>query len=164
MALNVADLLRLLAPSPERWEFALRLALICALTALVVEFYQTPDPALTVYVVFFLNKPDRATSVLLNIVFLVLISIIISLTILVTMFVLDDPVWRVASMAAISFATLFLTSASKLRPVGPIIALISGMRSICWARITPVRSRRAYCSTCGCSSAFPLACPSQSTC
>ena len=47
---------------------------------------------------------------LLNIVFLVLISIIISLTILVTMFVLDDPVWRVASMAAISFATLFLTS------------------------------------------------------
>jgi multidrug resistance protein MdtO len=126
MALNVADLLRLLAPSPERWEFALRLALICALTALVVEFYQTPDPALTVYVVFFLNKPDRATSVLLNIVFLVLISIIISLTILVTMFVLDDPVWRVASMAAISFATLFLTSASKLRPVGPIIALIVG--------------------------------------
>jgi multidrug resistance protein MdtO len=126
MALNVADLLRLLAPSPEWWEFALRLALICALTALVVEFYQTPDPALTVYVVFFLNKPDRATSVLLNIVFLVLISIIISLTILVTMFVLDDPVWRVASMAAISFATLFLTSASKLRPVGPIIALIIG--------------------------------------
>ena len=52
MALNVADLLRLLAPSPERWEFALRLALICALTALVVEFYQTPDPALTVYIVF----------------------------------------------------------------------------------------------------------------
>ena len=126
MALNVADLLRLLAPSAERWEFALRQALICALTALIVEYYQTPDPALTVYVVFFLNKPDRATSVLLNFVFLVLISVIIGLAILVTMFVLDDPVWRVASMAAISFAMLFLTSASKLRPVGAIIALIVG--------------------------------------
>lgn len=126
MALNAAELLRLLAPSPARWEFALRQALICALTALVVELYQTPDPALTVYVVFFLNKPDRATSVLLNVVFLVLITFIIGLTILVTMVVIDDPVWRVASIATISFAFLFLTSASKLRPVGAIIALIVG--------------------------------------
>ena len=63
---------------------------------------------------------------MLNIVFLTLISVIIGLAILITMFVLDDPVWRVASMAAISFALLFLTSASKLRPVGAIIALIVG--------------------------------------
>ena len=126
MALSAADLLRLLAPSPGRWEFALRQALICALTALVVELYQTPDPALTVYVVFFLNKPDRTTSVLVNIVFLVLITVIISLLILVTMIVVDHPVWRVASMATISFVLLFLASASKLRPVAPIIALIVG--------------------------------------
>jgi multidrug resistance protein MdtO len=126
MAQNAAELLRLLAPSPERWELALRQALICALTALVVELYQTPDPALTVYIVFFLNKPDRATSVLLNVVFLGLISFIISLTILVTMLVIDHPVWRVASMATISFVFLFLASASKLRPVGAIIALIVG--------------------------------------
>lgn len=126
MALSVADLLRLVAPSPQRWEFALRLALICAMTTLVVEYYQTPDPALTVYVVFFLNKPDRTTSVLLNIVFLGLISLVIGLALVVTIFVLDDPVWRVASIATISFALLFLTSASKLRPVGAIIALIVG--------------------------------------
>jgi multidrug resistance protein MdtO len=125
VALN-AKLLRLLAPSPARWEFALRQALICALTALVVELYQTPDPALTVYVVFFLNKPDRTTSVLLNLVFLALISFIISLTILVTMVVIDHPVWRVASMATLSFAFLFLSSASRLRPVGAIVALIVG--------------------------------------
>ena len=126
MVPRVAQLPRLLAPSPERWELACRQALICALTALVVEFYQTPDPALTVYVVFFLNKPDRTTSVLLNVVFLALITFIISLTIIVTMFVIDHPVWRVASIAAISFVFLFLTSASKLRPVGGIIALIVG--------------------------------------
>src|SRR5271166_3310479 len=115
MAPNAAELLRLLAPSPERWEFTLRQALICALTALVVALYQTPDPALTVYVVFFLNKPDRTTSLLLNVVFLALISVVISLALIVTMFVLDDPVWRVASTAMISFTLLFLTSASKLR-------------------------------------------------
>jgi len=126
VALRAADLLRLLAPSPGRWELALRQALICALTALVVELYQTPDPALTAYVVFFLNKPDRATSVLINVVFLGLISFIIGLTIFVTMFVVDNPVWRVASIATISFAFLFLASASKLRPVGAIVALIVG--------------------------------------
>ena len=126
MALRAADLLRLLAPSPGRWELALRQALICALTALVVEVYQTPDPALTAYVVFFLNKPDRTTSVLINVVFLGLISFVIGLTIFVTMFVVDNPVWRVASIAIISFGFLFLASASKLRPVSAIVALIVG--------------------------------------
>src|SRR2546423_14479335 len=44
---RLAELLRLLMPFPGRLEFATRLALICALTTLVVEIYQTPDPALT---------------------------------------------------------------------------------------------------------------------
>src|SRR5258708_30201824 len=110
---------------PGRLEFAARLALICALTTLVVEIYQTPDPALTYYVAFFVMKPDRTTSVVLSIVMGLLISIIIGLVILVSMAVIDQPAWRVASMAMISFGLLFLASASKLKPVGPIIALIA---------------------------------------
>src|ERR1700732_2898494 len=132
MAINVhesregrlAELLRLLMPFPGRLEFAVRLALICVLTTLVVEIYQTPDPALTVYVVFFLNKPDRGTSLILNIGMVVLISLIITSVVLVAIIVIDEPVWRVASMAAISLGLLFLASASKLRPVGGIVALI----------------------------------------
>ena len=120
------ELLRLLAPFPERWEFALRQALICVLTALVVLIYQTPDAALTVYVVFFLNKPDRVMSLILNALFLVVITITIGLVLITTMLVIDAPVWRVASIATISFALLFLTSASKLRPLGTTIALIVG--------------------------------------
>jgi multidrug resistance protein MdtO len=50
------DIVRLLAPQPGRIEMAIRLAVICAFTALVAEIYQTPDAALTVYVVFFLNR------------------------------------------------------------------------------------------------------------
>ena len=44
-ALNT-NWLRLLAPNPERLEFAARIALICALTTLVTEIYQTPYAAL----------------------------------------------------------------------------------------------------------------------
>jgi multidrug resistance protein MdtO len=113
---RLAELLRLM-PFPGRLEFAIRLALICALTTLVVEIYQTPEPALTVYVVFFLNKPDRGTSLILNIAMLALISLIITSIILVTIIVVDQPVWRVASMAAISLGLLFLERANSARSV-----------------------------------------------
>lgn len=121
---RLAEVLRLLVPFPGRLEFAARLALICALTTLVVEIYQTPDPALTVYLAFFLNKPDRGTSLILSLAMLVVFSLVIASVILLAMFVIDRPVWRVASMAATSFGLVFLASSSKLRPIGGIVALI----------------------------------------
>ncbi len=116
----------LLAPFPGRLDFAARLALICALTILVVEIYQTPDPALTAYVAFFMMKPDRTTSVILSLVMLVLITLIISATMLMTMAVMDVAFWRVTAMAVFSFCMLFVASGSKLKPIGGIIALIVG--------------------------------------
>jgi multidrug resistance protein MdtO len=116
----------LLAPFPGRAEFAIRLAAICALTVLVVEIYQTPEPALTVYVAFFVIKSDRATSVLISLVFVVLMTIIIGGVLLLTMVVIDQPLWRVTAIALLSFGLLFAASASKLKPVGSIIALIAG--------------------------------------
>ena len=120
------DIARLLAPQPGRLDFASRLALICALTVLIAEIYQTPEPALTTYVVFFLNRDSRTMSLILDVVFVVLITVIIGFILLVAMIVIDDPMWRVISMATISFGLLFLASASKLRPIAGIIALIVG--------------------------------------
>ena len=111
-------IVRLMAPQPGRFELATRLAVICALTVLVVEIYQTPDAALTVYVVFFLNRGDRAVSLILNFVLLALITVIVGFVLLVAMVVINDPMWRVISMTAISIAILFVASASKLRPLG----------------------------------------------
>jgi multidrug resistance protein MdtO len=113
-----------LTPRPGRFEYALRVAVICALTALVVETYQTPSPALTVYIVFFLNKPDRVESLILNAVMVVLFTLIVGFTLLVTMGVVDTPLWRLAAMAALSFGLVFLASASKLRPIGGTVALV----------------------------------------
>src|SRR5580658_6118253 len=119
------EIVRLMAPRPGRLELATRLALICALTVWVAEIYQTPDAALTVYVVFFLNRGDRAVSLILNFVLLGLITVIIGFVLLVAMVVINDPMWRVISMTAISIAILFVASASKLRPLGGTIALIA---------------------------------------
>jgi multidrug resistance protein MdtO len=122
---TVAGLAALLAPAPGRLEFALRLALICALTTLLVEIYQTPEPALTIYLAFFLIKPDRAMSVISSVVMLLLITLIIGAVMLITMRVIDQPFWRVTAMALISFGLLFLASASKLKPIAGIVALIT---------------------------------------
>jgi len=119
-------LLELLAPFPGRMEFSVRLALICALTLFVVETYQNPGPALTVYIAFFLIKSDRTSSVLVSLVLGLLITLIIAALVLVTMLVLDVPLWRFTAIGLISFGLLFLASASKLKEIGGIIALITG--------------------------------------
>ncbi|MET0656578.1 MAG: FUSC family protein, partial [Steroidobacteraceae bacterium] len=122
----IAAIPHLLGPRPGRLEYASRVALICALTALMVEIYQTPSAALSVYVVFFLNKPDRAESVVLDLAFLLLVSLVVGLILVVALLVIDAPFWRVVAMTVISFCFLFLASASRLRPVGAILALIVG--------------------------------------
>lgn len=121
-----ADILKLLAPYPGRSAMATRIALICALTAFVTSAYGTPEAAISAYVVFFLSRPDRVLSVVLSSALLVLVTLIIGLVMVVAMFALDDPMWRVACIAVLSFALLFVTSASKLRPVGAIVAMIVG--------------------------------------
>jgi multidrug resistance protein MdtO len=115
----------LLAPFPGRLEFAARLALICALTTLVAEIYQTPEPALTAYVAFFVMKPDRADSVVTSIVMLLLISLIVGLVLALTVQVIEQPLWRVAAMTVVSFCLTFAASASKLKPVAGTVALIT---------------------------------------
>jgi multidrug resistance protein MdtO len=119
-------LFALLAARPGRLEFAFRLALICALTALVTAVYQTPEPALAVYIVFFLNRGDRTTSVIMNIALTIVITVVIGFVFLVARLVADDAMWRVISIALLSFGLLFLASASKLRPVASTLALIVG--------------------------------------
>jgi multidrug resistance protein MdtO len=116
----------LLAPTPERLEFATRMALICALSTLVTEVYQTPQPALTAYFAFFLNRPERTASLVLSVLLPLVVALVIAFIFVLARLVIDDAMWRVISIAVSSFALLFLASASKLRPVAGILALIVG--------------------------------------
>src|SRR5580692_10059047 len=115
-----------LRPFPGRLEFSTRLALACALSTLVAEIYQTPDPALTAYVAFFVMKRDRMESTIISIVLGILISVLVGMLIMLAMAVIDAPLWRAISISVVSFGLLFLASASKLKPLGAIIALIIG--------------------------------------
>ena len=120
------EVLRLLAPAPGRLEATTRIALICALTTLVTSMYGTPFAAISAYVVFFMIRPDRVTSIVLSIAMLLLVTVVLGLIIVIAIFCIDDPMWRVVWMVVLSVGLLFLTSASKLRPVGAILAMIVG--------------------------------------
>jgi len=111
-------------PSPGRLVFALRLALICMLVAVFAEVYKTPEIALTVYVVFFLNKPDRTSSMLMTIAIVVIITAVVGILLFIAPPLLANPGLRVSAMALISFVMMFLGSASKLKPVASILALV----------------------------------------
>jgi multidrug resistance protein MdtO len=115
-----------LRPAPGRLAFTFRIALICAVTAGVVAAYGTPDAALTIYLVFFLNRGDRTSSIVMSIAMLLMMTLIIAFSLLAAIAVVNSPVMRVAAIALISFGLLFLTSASRLRPVGATMALIVG--------------------------------------
>ena len=119
-------------PSPGRLAFAVRLALICTLVAVFAEVYKTPEIALTVYVVFFLNKPDRTSSMLLTVAIVVIITVVVGILFVLAPPLLGNPGLRVLTMALISFVMMFLSSASKLKPVASICS--SGYR-ICARRI-----------------------------
>jgi len=122
---RMGDLWPLLAPYPGRLEFALRLAVVCALTTLVVEIYQTPEAALTIYMAFFVIKPDRVTSIIMSVAMTILMTIVIGMVTLITIHVIDHVVWRVVIMALLSFGLLFAASASKLKPIAGIVALVA---------------------------------------
>jgi multidrug resistance protein MdtO len=116
--------LLILESSPARLAFAARIALTCALVAIFAETYTTPEIALTVYLVFFLNKPDRMSSMALTIAITVLITFVVGLLLLLAEPVWASPAVRVFAMASISFVMLFFASASKLRPLASTIALV----------------------------------------
>lgn len=115
----------LVANEPGRLAFALRLTLACCTTGLIVQWFEVPEPALTVYLVLFLNRQERMTSILLAVVMLAFVSVLIALLIPLAAFLIDGPFWRVLAMAGLSFGIVFVGSASRLRPFAPTMALIT---------------------------------------
>ncbi|EYS85884.1 fusaric acid resistance protein [Cupriavidus sp. SK-4] len=126
LRLGLADIRALLAPLPGRAAATTRITLACTLTVLVTSIYGTPEAAISAYVIFFINRADRTSSIVMSVAALVLVSLVIGLVIWLADFSVDDPLRRVACMAVASAAVLFLTSASKLRPIGGIVAMIIG--------------------------------------
>ncbi|MBC3382071.1 FUSC family protein [Serratia fonticola] len=103
---------------------AWRVGALCALMALVAMLYGIPESAISCYLILFVMKPDAAESMAMAIAVTLLVSIVVGLILLILPYTLESAPLRMAVLALSSFAFLWLGSASKLGPVGSIIALV----------------------------------------
>ncbi|WP_223500011.1 FUSC family protein [Serratia sp. JSRIV006] len=113
-----------LAYFPGRLAMAWRVGALCALMTLVAMLYGIPESAISCYLILFVMKPDAAESMAMAIAVTLLVSIVVGLILLILPYTLESAPLRMAVLVLSSFAFLWLGSASKLGPVGSIIALV----------------------------------------
>ncbi|SCW39441.1 FUSC family protein [Ancylobacter rudongensis] len=113
-----------LQPAPGRFAMTWRIALLCALVCGTAMLYKVPESAISCYLIIFLMRPNGAENVGQALGLIVLISLIVLLIAPIIQLTAEQPLLRIAVIAASSFAFLYLSSASQLGEIGAIIALV----------------------------------------
>lgn len=113
-----------LDPFPGRLALTWRIALLSALVAGVAMVYEIIEPAIGCYLIIYMMKPNAAETIVMAIGALVLVTIVVALIILLANFTIESPPLRLATMAFVSFVFVYLSSASRLGPLGSDIALV----------------------------------------
>ena len=120
----VKHLIQDLAPFPGRLAITWRVSVLTALVAAVAMLLQTPEVAVSCYLVTFVMKPDGSASVMLAMTLTFVITIVIVIATILTVLTIGSPGLRLLMMATVSFTMLYIGSASKLGPTGAVVALI----------------------------------------
>lgn len=101
-----------------------RIALLCALVAMVAMLYKVPEPALSCYLIIFLMTPNAAECVGKGLALIVLVSLIVLLMVPIVNVTIESQVLRMLAIIGLSFVPVFFGAASKLGEIGSIIALV----------------------------------------
>ncbi|HIC1515643.1 FUSC family protein [Escherichia coli] len=113
-----------LAWFPGRTATTWRIAALCSLMAMIAMLYGIPESAISCYLILFVMKQDPIESIVMAVAVSILISIVVGLIFLILPWALESVPLRMAVLIVSSLAFLWLGSASKLGPVGNIIALV----------------------------------------
>lgn len=109
---------------PGRVATTWRVAVLCALMAFVAMLYGIPESAISCYLILFVMKPDPLESIAMGLAVSILVSGVVGVIILILPLALESSLFRMSVLVISSYAFLWLGSASKLGPVGSIIALV----------------------------------------
>lgn len=110
--------------APGRLGYTLRMTAACTIVILICEIWQVPESALPALVTMALWQKDRVTNVLAGIAVNILFAVVIALMFGLVHLTLDHPLSLVAAIAVLSLGFFFLGSASKLKPVAYMLALV----------------------------------------
>lgn len=115
-----------LLPFDGRFQIAWRVAAQCALAALVFMTYGIPLAPIGCYLLLFIVKRDSTETTLMAIGICILLSLVVGMMFFLIQWSIDYPILRMLVLVVGSFVFLFLAAASKLGPIGNIIALVVG--------------------------------------
>ncbi|MBB3808342.1 FUSC family protein [Pseudochelatococcus contaminans] len=110
--------------TPGRFALTWRVALMCALAAGVAMMYHVPESAIGCYLIIFLARPNAAQCVGQALGVIVLSSIVVLTIGSLIEWTAESALLRIAVIAGISFAFVFLGAASQLGEQGSIVALV----------------------------------------
>ncbi|MBY3537550.1 FUSC family protein [Rhizobium laguerreae] len=113
-----------LAPFPGRLATTWRVSVLTALVAAAAMILQTPEVAVSCYLVIFVMKADSSATIVLAVTLTLLITLIIAVATVLTVLSIGSPGLRLLLMATVSFVMLFIGAASKLGSTGGVVALL----------------------------------------
>ena len=113
---SLGALLHELRPQPGRLADTVRLVVLVLLAVTLAEVFRIPDPGVCAYVILFVSRGERASTVKTAVVAGVAVILAVLATIAVFMASLSEPALRVPLIALVTFVAMALSRASKLGP------------------------------------------------
>src|ERR1700743_2703150 len=106
-----------LAPRPDLRAAALLAATCCTVVVVVTMVFQTPLPAFSAYIVFFISVDDTVRSSIVGIAGAVAATLAVSLSILFYAFASGEPGLRIPLLAGLTVLGMYASRAPRIGPL-----------------------------------------------
>ncbi|WP_064719898.1 FUSC family protein [Proteus hauseri] len=113
-----------LLPFDYRFATTWRIALLCALMAVIAMIYEIPESAISCYLIIYLIKADAVQNILLSLGVIILCSIVVCVVFFLFNLTIQNIILRFFFMALFSAIFMYLASASSLGDIGNLVALV----------------------------------------
>jgi len=121
---GVSWLRRELAPFPGRGAMTLRMVVGVALVTIISMALQTPETALSAYMVFFVTKENRTVTTLTGMLVILGVTMAIAASLFLSRFTFDYPELRIPVMAGTVFIAMYLSRVFVIGPLGFAIGFV----------------------------------------
>jgi len=120
-----------LAPFPGRALMMWRIVISVVVVIIISMTLQTPETAVSAYMVLFVSKENRATTTIAGVGLTIGVTLGIFISLFLFRHTFDFPEWRIPLMAVTVFAAMFLSRALVLGPlafaIGFVVAITQNM-------------------------------------